>query len=121
WCSRAGRGPAGCRWAARGGGRRAGSSSRCGAWRSRRSRGTPTGETPGADSMVDPVREQRSMRPTAPPVARRGRFIVYVFLAALAGPIKDIAGGQTPTWLALAALAGFVASFVLFVELGDHP
>lgn len=61
------------------------------------------------------------MRPTPAPGARHGRFIVYVFLAALAGPIGDIAGGRTPTWLALPALAGFVASFVLFVELAHHP
>jgi hypothetical protein len=71
--------------------------------------------------MADPaISEHRSWR--APPGSRRDHLMMYFFLAALAGPISDVAAGRTrSSWLAGTALAAFVACFVLLVELAHHP
>ena len=48
---------------------------------------------------------------------RRGHYLFYVFLLALAGPASEVLGGQArPTWLAGGALVLFAACFVAAVE-----
>ena len=54
------------------------------------------------------------------PYRRRNHFVVYLFLLSLAGAGGDVGGTARPAWLAVLALAAFVAGFVVLVEVAPH-